>query len=216
MPSTCEDHYCLSSSQESFEEKLIDKPYGEILDTENERTEHAKVHKSIAVGDFLPYGPRMYYETTENVVRMKDIGTKHRILVLGVIGSFTPYCWNRHLFRVLGKLEYFEDREVDYICCISTNDAYTQKAWGVYLGCEETVLMWADTTKRFTKAIGMDTVIPWLDDTIRSKRYIILADDMKVIKMTTAPFDDTQLEWQCEHLGLSRKTTGKNDKLEIT
>ncbi|KAK6630574.1 hypothetical protein RUM43_014559 [Polyplax serrata] len=159
-----------------------------------------KRSKSISVGDYLPYGPRMYYETGDNVVRMKDIGEKHRIIVVGVIGSFTPDCWNRHLYLVLDKIRYFEEREVDYICCISTNDPFTQKAWGAHLGCEDTVLMWSDPTKRFTKAIGMDIVVPWLDNNVRSKRFVLMADDMQITKLIVAPQDDMHYTWECEHL----------------
>ena len=188
-----------SSSEDTYYN--LDGEYeieGEIY-TEVEKKEKTPEPKTISVGDFLPYGPRMYYESPDNVVRIKDIGEKSRILVIGVIGSFTPDCWNRHLFLVLQKLDYFQERGVDYICCIATNDPFAHQAWGTYLGCEDTVLMWGDPTKRFTKALGMDIVVPWLDNNIRSKRYIILADNMLVTKILKAPQDDLGMTWQCEH-----------------
>lgn len=187
------------TSEETTENLEIFYDYEDESPTELSVQSENNTKKCISVGEFLPYGPRMYYETNDNVVRMKDIGEKNRILVVGVIGSFTPDCWNRHLYLVLQKLKYYEEREVDYICCISTNDAYTQKAWGTFLGCEDTVLMWGDPNKRFTKAIGMDIVVPCLDNTVRSSRYVLLADDMVVTNIIVAPHDHAQLSWRCEH-----------------
>lgn len=167
--------------------------------------------QEIKVNDILPYGVRLFQNNPENVVRMKDIGQNKRLLLIGVLGSFTPDCWNRHLHQVLQKLQYYEERNVDHICCVSTNDPYTHSAWGRYLGCDQKILMWSDVTTNFTTSIGMSTAVPWLDSSLRSRRYVLLADDMVVKKMITAP--DRQAEWFCDHLTKDYdEEEGENDE----
>lgn len=157
--------------------------------------------EEIKIGDTLPYGPRLFQDNPDNFLRVKDIGNCKRLLLIGVLGSFTPDCWNRHLFQVLRKYKYYQERNVDHICCISTNDPYTHSTWGRYLGCDKKILMLSDLKIKFTNLIGMHATVPWLDNTIRSRRYIILADDMLVKKIISAPDHHVSTcEWYCDHL----------------
>jgi peroxiredoxin (alkyl hydroperoxide reductase subunit C) len=63
------------------------------------------------------------------------------------------------------------------------NDPFVMNAWGKENKVEGKILMIGDPSLNFTKAIGADVDKSGRGLGIRSNRYTMLVDDMKVIKL---------------------------------
>ena len=79
--------------------------------------------------------------------------------------------------------EKFKEKGIDQIICISVNDPFVMNAWGKENKVEDKILMMGDPFLNFTKAIGADVDKSARGLGIRSNRYTMLVDDMKVVKL---------------------------------
>ena len=79
--------------------------------------------------------------------------------------------------------EKYKEKGIDQIICISVNDPFVMNAWGKENYVEGKILMIGDPFLNFTKAIGADVDKSGRGLGIRSNRYTMLVDDMKVIKL---------------------------------
>jgi peroxiredoxin len=66
---------------------------------------------------------------------------------------------------------------VDQIVCLSVNDAFVMDAWGKQQNADEGILMIADGSGDFTRAIGLEWDISDKGLGRRSQRYSMLIDD---------------------------------------
>ena len=83
----------------------------------------------------------------------------------------------------VNMFEKYKEKGVDQIICISVNDPFVMNAWGKENNVESKILMMGDPFLNFTKAIGADVDKSARGLGIRSNRYAMLVDDMKVIKL---------------------------------
>ena len=67
--------------------------------------------------------------------------------------------------------------------CISVNDPFVMEAWGKNQNVEGKIVMMADPFLEFTKLIGADVDKSARGLGIRSNRYTMLIDNLKVIKL---------------------------------
>ena len=77
----------------------------------------------------------------------------------------------------------FKEKGIDCIICVSVNDPFVMNAWGKENNVGDKIIMMGDPFLNFTRDIGA-----YVDKTgrglgIRSNRYTMLVDDMKVIKL---------------------------------
>ena len=79
--------------------------------------------------------------------------------------------------------EKYKEKGIDHIICISVNDPFVMNAWGKENNVEDNILMMGDPFLNFTKAIGADVDKSERGLGIRSNRYSMLVDDMKVVKL---------------------------------
>ena len=79
--------------------------------------------------------------------------------------------------------EKYKDRGVDQIICISVNDPFVMNSWGKENNVDKKVLMLADPFLNFTKAIGAEVDKSSRGLGIRSNRYAMLVNDMKIVKL---------------------------------
>ena len=78
----------------------------------------------------------------ENPFAWKDVTTAHlfrgkRCVLFSLPGAFTPTCSSTHL---PGYEKHYEDIKacgIDEIYCLSVNDAFVMRQWGLKLGLEE-------------------------------------------------------------------------------
>ena len=76
---------------------------------------------------------------------------------------------------------------VDAIACVSVNDAWVMDAWARDQGVGDDILMLADGTGDFTKAMGLEADMSGAGLGTRSKRYAAILDDGVVTDLQVEP-----------------------------
>ena len=106
-----------------------------------------------------------------------------RVVLFGLPGAYTSVCSAKHLPGYVDNHEKYKAKGVDYIVCISVNDPFVMDAWGKSQNVSDKIVMTADPFLSFTKAIGADVDKSARGLGIRSNRYTMLIDNLKVIKL---------------------------------
>ena len=79
--------------------------------------------------------------------------------------------------------EKYKEKGIDQIICISVNDPFVMNAWGKENNVDNKILMIGDPYLNFTKAIGADIDKSGRGLGIRSNRYTMLVNNMKVVQL---------------------------------
>jgi glutaredoxin/glutathione-dependent peroxiredoxin len=119
-----------------------------------------------------PEGPK---ETSTD-----DIFKGKKVVLFAVPGAFTPTCTFKHLPGFIEHADEIKARGVDTIACIAVNDAFVMGAWAKAQGVEGEILMLADGSGQFTKAVGLELDLTARGMGVRSQRYALVAQDGKV------------------------------------
>ena len=106
-----------------------------------------------------------------------------KIILFGLPGAYTSVCSTKHLPGYVDNYEKYKSKGIDYIVCISVNDPFVMDAWGKSKDVGDKVIMMADPFLEFTKSIGADIDKSARGLGIRSNRYTMLIDDLKVVKL---------------------------------
>ena len=106
-----------------------------------------------------------------------------KAVIFGLPGAYTSVCSSKHLPGYVNMFDQYKEKGIDYIICISVNDPFVMNAWGKENKVEGKILMMGDPSLNFTKAIGADVDKSGRGLGIRSNRYTMLVDDMKVVKL---------------------------------
>jgi len=132
-------------------------------------------------------------------VSSADLFKGKRSVVFALPGAFTPTCSSTHLPGYETHYDEIKKLGVDEIYCLSVNDAFVMRQWGIHQGLEKEdndasnplnpgnfkkVKLIPDGACLFTRGMGMSTV--W--DTERgfgerSWRYSVVINDMKIEKL---------------------------------
>jgi len=127
-------------------------------------------------------------------VTSEDLFKGKRVAIFSLPGAFTPTCSSTHLPGYEAAYEEMKSLGVDEVYCISVNDAFVMRQWGLAQGLEEDktvgsngftkVKILPDGAAHFTRGMGFSCI--W--DTNRgfgerSWRYSAVLDDMKVEKL---------------------------------
>ncbi|WP_284945826.1 peroxiredoxin [Acidisoma cladoniae] len=136
----------------------------------------------IKVGDTIPSltltavtaeGPKQM--TTDEIFKGK------KVVLFAVPGAFTPTCSARHLPGFVEHAEALKEKGVDTIACVAVNDVFVMQAWAKDQGISDAILMLADGSGTFAKAMGLELDLISRGLGIRSERYALIAEDEKVI-----------------------------------
>ena len=106
-----------------------------------------------------------------------------KIILFGLPGAYTSVCSAKHLPGYVDNYEKYKTKGIDHIIFISVNDRFVMDAWGISQNVADKILMIADPFLGFTKAIGADVDKSVRGLGIRSNRYAMLIDNLKVIKL---------------------------------
>ena len=133
---------------------------------------------TIKVGDRLPSaklteatadGPKPV--TTDEVFKGK------RVALFAVPGAFTPTCSAKHLPGFKQAAPDIKDKGIDTIACLSVNDAFVMRAWAEDQAVGEDIVMLADGSGDFTKALGLEMDGSKFGMGLRSQRYSMIVED---------------------------------------
>jgi peroxiredoxin len=100
-----------------------------------------------------------------------------KVVLFAVPGAFTPTCSAKHLPGFIDRADEIRSKGVDRIVCLSVNDAFVMDAWGKDRGAGDKVVMLADGSGEFTKAVGLDFDASNFGMGVRSQRYAAVIED---------------------------------------
>eukprot|EP00592_Proboscia_alata_P006275 CAMPEP_0194357846 /NCGR_PEP_ID=MMETSP0174-20130528/5270_1 /TAXON_ID=216777 /ORGANISM="Proboscia alata, Strain PI-D3" /LENGTH=205 /DNA_ID=CAMNT_0039128033 /DNA_START=60 /DNA_END=677 /DNA_ORIENTATION=+ len=129
-----------------------------------------------------------------NDVTSEDYFKGKKAVIFSLPGAFTPTCSSTHLPGYEAAYEEMKSLGVDEVYCISVNDAFVMRRWGIHQGLAEDktvgsngfekVKLVPDGSALFTRGMGMSAT--WEQERgfgERSWRYSAVINDMKVEKL---------------------------------
>jgi glutaredoxin-dependent peroxiredoxin len=108
-----------------------------------------------------------------------------KVVLFAVPGAFTPTCSLKHLPGFISRADDLRAKGVDTIACISVNDPFVMDAWAKSVDAGDKVLMLADGSALFTRAVGAELDLTDKGLGVRSRRYAALVEDgvVKVLNL---------------------------------
>lgn len=133
---------------------------------------------AIQVGDKIPAVDlqRMGADGVETINSEALFAGKKAVL-FALPGAFTPTCSAAHLPGYVVHSDDLRARGVDLIACLSVNDAFVMDAWGKQHNVDDRVMMLADGSAHFTRALGLELDLDATGMGLRSKRYAMVIND---------------------------------------
>ncbi len=110
-------------------------------------------------------------------MRTADVFAGKTVALFAVPGAFTPTCSARHLPSFRDKAEELKGKGVDVIACTAVNDHFVMGAWAKDQNVFGDILMLADGSGEFARAIGLDADFSKFGMGPRSKRYSMIVKD---------------------------------------
>jgi peroxiredoxin len=101
----------------------------------------------------------------------------HKVVLFAVPGAFTPTCSARHLPGFVEHAEAIKAKGVATIACVAVNDAFVMGAWAKDQETDGKILMLADGSGDFARAMGLELDLVARGLGMRSQRYALIAED---------------------------------------
>ena len=134
--------------------------------------------------DKIPNSEIFVFEKGEPTKKkIEDLLKSKKAIIFGLPGAYTSVCSAKHLPGYLNMHKQYKDKGIDLIICISVNDPFVMNAWGKENNVGDKIIMIGDPFLNFTKAIGADVDKSARGLGIRSNRYTMLVDNLKVVKL---------------------------------
>ncbi len=133
---------------------------------------------TIQVGDKLP-SIDVQYKTEDAVqtINTDELFAGKKVVVFALPGAFTPTCSAAHLPGYVVNSDQLFDKGIDRIICLSVNDAFVMQAWGEQHNVDDRVMMIADGSAHFSRAVGLELDLDAPGMGIRSQRYAMVVND---------------------------------------
>ena len=133
---------------------------------------------TIQVGDKLP-SIDVQYKTDDAVqtINTDELFAGKKVALFALPGAFTPTCSASHLPGYVVNSDKLFARGVDRIICLSVNDAFVMQAWGEQHNVDDRVMMIADGSAHFSRAVGLELDLDAVGMGIRSQRYAMIVND---------------------------------------
>ena len=134
--------------------------------------------------DIIPNSEIFVFEKGEPTKKkIEDLLKSKKAIIFGLPGAYTSVCSAKHLPGYVNMHKQYKDKGIDLIICISVNDPFVMNAWGKENNVGDKIIMIGDPFLNFTKAIGAEVDKSARGLGVRSNRFTMLVDDMKVIKL---------------------------------
>ena len=114
---------------------------------------------------------------------IEELLKSKKAVIFGLPGAYTSVCSAKHLPGYVNLYQQFKDKGIDHIICVSVNDPFVMNAWGKENSVGDKIIMMGDPFLNFTKAIGAEVDKSGRGLGVRSNRYTMLVENMKVIKI---------------------------------
>ena len=139
---------------------------------------------NVKENDQIPNVNFFVIENGEPVKKNTQVLLKDKkVIIFGLPGAYTSVCSAKHLPGYVNMFDQYKEKGIDYIICISVNDPFVMSAWGKEHNVGDKILMIGDPFLNFTKAIGADVDKSARGLGIRSNRYTMLVDNLKIVKL---------------------------------
>ena len=132
----------------------------------------------IKVGDRLP-DVQFNVPTSEGMKQMRtaEVFGGKTVALFAVPGAFTPTCSARHLPSFREHAAELKAKGVDTIACTAVNDHFVMSAWAKEQNVADDIVMLADGSGDFAKALGLAADFSKFGMGSRSKRYSMIVKD---------------------------------------
>ncbi len=132
----------------------------------------------IKVGDKIPE-MKLMSATSEGPkeVDTAEIFGVGKVVMFAVPGAFTPTCSAKHLPGFTDHLADFKAKGVEKIVCLAVNDMFVMGAWAKDQKVGDGIIMLADGSAAFTKALGLELDLTARGLGVRSQRFALIAVD---------------------------------------
>ena len=132
---------------------------------------------TVKVGDTLPSGSLAFMgDNGPESITTEALCSGKKIVLFAVPGAFTPTCSESHLPGFVANADKILAKGVDRIVCMSVNDPFVMGAWGKSQNAEH-LLMAADGSATFTRALGLELDLIERGLGIRSQRFSMIVDN---------------------------------------
>jgi peroxiredoxin (alkyl hydroperoxide reductase subunit C) len=132
----------------------------------------------IKIGDKIP-AMKLMISTPEGP-READTGELFgtgTVVLFAVPGAFTPTCSAKHLPGFIQNLGALKAKGVDKVICMAVNDAFVMGAWAKDAKVGDGIIMLADGSGAFTKAMGLELDLISRGLGVRSQRFALVTKD---------------------------------------
>jgi peroxiredoxin (alkyl hydroperoxide reductase subunit C) len=135
----------------------------------------------IKQGDMLP-SMKLMAATAEGPreISTDEIFKGKRVVLFAIPGAFTPTCSARHVPGFNEHLAAFQAKGINTVVCMAVNDAFVMGAFAKTQDVSPEMVMLADGSGLFTQALGLELDLTARGLGIRSQRFALVADDMRV------------------------------------
>ena len=138
----------------------------------------------IKENEILPNSEVFVLENGEPIKKnIENILKNKKSVIFGLPGAYTSVCSAKHLPGYVNNIEKYKQKGIDQIICISVNDPFVMNAWGNENKVGDKIIMVGDPFLNFTKSIGAEVDKSGRGLGIRSNRYTMLVDNLKVMKI---------------------------------
>ena len=139
---------------------------------------------NIKENDLIPSSEVFVMENSDPVKKdIQEFLNKKRVVIFGLPGAYTSVCSAKHLPGYVNMFDLYKEKGIDHIICISVNDPFVMSAWGKDHNVGDKILMVGDPFLNFTKAIGSDVDKSARGLGVRSNRYTMFVDNLKILKL---------------------------------
>lgn len=144
----------------------------------------------INVGDKLPEAS-FNIMTADGVkpATTAEIFAGKKVALFAVPGAYTPTCHKAHMPGFVERVAELKKKGFDTIACTAVNDIFVLTQWGKDSGADGKIVMLADGSAAFAKAIGLEVDLTARGMGVRSRRYSMAVDNgvVKVLNVEDTP-----------------------------
>ena len=139
---------------------------------------------NIKENDLIPSSEVFVMENGDPVKKdIQEFLKNKKVVIFGLPGAYTSVCSAKHLPGYVNMFDLYKEKGIDHIICISVNDPFVMNAWGKDHNVGDKILMVGDPFLNFTKAIGSDVDKSARGLGVRSNRYTMFVDNLKILKL---------------------------------